>query len=135
MKAPGSWTLEDLFKDRPRPLELFHHVEGFIESIGPVSMEVMKTQVSFGTKTKFAWVWLPQMWTKRRRDESITLTFDLGRRIDDPRIAEAVEPRPGRWTHHVVVGKESELDESVRDWLREAYALSQTRRPARRRLG
>ena len=135
MKTQGSWTLEDFFKDRPRSLELFHHIRGLIESIGPVEIEVMKTQVSFGTKKKFAWVWLPQMWTKMRPDDCITLTFNIGRKIDDPRIAEAVEPSPGRWTHHVIIETASDLDKSVRDWLREAYTLSQTRRPARKRLG
>ncbi len=89
--------------------------------MGPVSVEPMKTQVSFGAGRKFAWVWLPQLWTSKRPENSITLTFDAGRRIDHERIAEAVEPRPGRWTHHVIIEKESDIDEDVRAWLREAY--------------
>jgi hypothetical protein len=32
-----------------------------------------------------------------------------------------VEPRPGIFTHHVVVLKENDLDSDVRDWIREAY--------------
>ncbi len=123
MKTPGTWTLEELFAGRPGALALFHFVRQYIESLGPVKMEVMKTQVSFGAKTKFAWVWLPQIWITKRQDTILTLTFDLNRRIDDDRIEEMVEPRPGRFTHHVIIEKESDLDHVVREWLREAYKL------------
>ena len=110
-------------REDPVLLRLFHFVRQYIESLGPVKMEIMKTQVSFGAETKFAWVWLPQLWIKKRAENSITLTFDLNRRIDDDRIEEVVEPRPGRFTHHVIIEKESDLDQEVREWLREAYEL------------
>lgn len=60
---------------------------------------------------------------KKRQDTSITLTFDLNRRIDDGRIEEVVVPHPGRFTHHVIIEKESDLDQEVREWLRKAYEL------------
>ena len=73
---------------------LFEKVRLFIESIGPVTSEVTKTQVSFGTTRKFAWVWLPQTYTKKRPEKSITLTFALGRHITHDRIAECCyEPK------------------------------------------
>lgn len=115
------WTLEKLFAGRPASLRLFHLVREFIETIGPVEMTVTKTQVSFGVRTKFAWVWLPQLWTHARAEDSITLTFDHGERVDDPRIVAAVEPRLGRWTHHVVITEPADLDDVVKGWLREAY--------------
>ncbi|MGE5141695.1 MAG: DUF5655 domain-containing protein, partial [Rudaea sp.] len=44
----------------------------------------------------------------------------------------AVEPRPGRWTHHLILEKESDFNPRVKTWLREAYALGQAdRRRAR----
>jgi hypothetical protein len=61
MRAPGEWTVEGYFAGRPEPLALFHVVREYIESIGPVKMEAMKSQISFGTRTKFAWVWLVVM--------------------------------------------------------------------------
>lgn len=121
MKTPGTWTLEQLFAGRPAALELFHVTRAVIESFGPVLMEVMKTQVSFGAKTKFAWVWLPQMWIRKQPENGIVLTFALNRRIGDSRVKEVVEPRPGRFTHHVVIRTEADLDNEVRAWLREAY--------------
>ncbi len=125
MKTPGNWTIEGLFQGRPEALKLFDAVRRYIESIGPVTVEAMKTQVSFGAKNKFAWVWLPQLWTRMRPENSITLTFVAGRHINHDRIAKAVEPRPGRWTHHVIIEDESDIDEDVRAWLHEAYALGQ----------
>lgn len=124
MKIPGEWTIEGLFSGRPEALKLFYVVKQYIESLGPVKIEAMKTQVSFGVKTKFAWVWLPQLWIGKRPENSITLTFCIGRHIIHDRIAESVEPRPGRWTHHVIIENEADFDENVREWLREAYGFS-----------
>ncbi len=132
MKTPGTWTVEGLFAGRPEALGLFYAVQHYIESIGPVSIELMKAQISFGAAYKFAWVWLPQIWIRKRPENSITLTFDVGRHIEHDRIAEAVEPRPGRWTHHVLIDSEADLDNHVREWLREAYTFAQTRKIAGR---
>lgn len=121
MKAEDQWTIGQLFTGRPGAFRLFGNVRKFIETLGPVTVESTKTQVSFGTPKKFAWVWLPQMYTKKRPENSITLTFAAGRHIFNDRIAEAVEPRHGRWTHHVVIEKESDLDDDVKNWLREAF--------------
>ena len=122
-REAGEQRLERLFAGRPEALRLFHVVREFVESLGPVAMAVAKTQVSFGMVRKFAWVWLPQLWTKKRAEQSVTVTFCLDRRVSDPRIAGAVEPRPGHWTHHVVIEGEADLDDALRGWLREAYDL------------
>lgn len=34
----------------------------------------------------------------------------------------------GRWTHHVIIEKETDLDEDVKGWLHEAYVFSQSRK-------
>jgi hypothetical protein len=127
MKAPGNWTIEGLFTGRPEAYRLFGIVREYIESLGPVKIEAAKTQVSFGLSTKFAWVWLPQMWIKKVSENGIVVTFDLDHHLEHPRIKQAVEPRPGRWAHHVVIETESDFDNNVRGWLKEAYGLSEKR--------
>src|SRR5688572_25557409 len=102
MKPPPQNTVEDLFEGRPLALELFRRVRRFVETLGPVTVTPTKTQVAFGAHYKFAWVWLPQLWSRKRPDDSITVAFDADRRLAHPRIAQAVETRPGHWTHHVV---------------------------------
>lgn len=134
MKASGGWTIESLFQGRPEALRLFDAVRGYIESLDSVTIEPAKTQVSFGAVGKFAWVWLPQSWVKKRSETSITLTFSLGRRVAHEKIAEVVEPRPGRWIHHVVIEEESDFDEDVRAWLREAYEAALGDAPSQTKL-
>jgi hypothetical protein len=95
-----------------------------INSIGPVTIEVMKSQISFGTRIKFGWVWLPQPWSNKRPENSIVLTFGVGRHIENEQIVEVVEPYPGRWTHHVIIQNESDLNDDVYQWLCEAYSFS-----------
>jgi len=58
----------------------------------------------------------------------IVLTFGLGRRIEHERITQVVEPYPGRWTHHVIIENEADLDQDVRGWLRDAYYYSLNRK-------
>ena len=121
MKEPGNRTVEGFFEGRPEALMYFEALREEIEALGPVKLEVMKTQVSFAAERKFAWVWLPQMWTRKRPETSITLTFCLDREVRHPKIVEAVEPSPGKWTHHILINRIEDLDDEVRDWLREAY--------------
>ncbi|XUX00288.1 MAG: DUF5655 domain-containing protein [Dehalogenimonas sp.] len=116
---------EALFKDRLVSLNLFNQVRFYIESLGPVNVEFMKTQVSFGSKRKFAWVWLPQMWIKKQPEDNIVLTIGLDRKLESPKITEVVQPYPGRWVHHIVIGKEADFDAHVRGWLRLAYEFAQ----------
>ena len=55
------------------------------------------------------------------------MTFGLARRLDDPRIAQAVEPYPNRWTHHVLVQTPEEVDETLLRWIDEAYWFAQSK--------
>ncbi len=128
MKAPGTWTVDGLFAGRPEAEALFGMVKDFVVSLGPTKVEASKTQVSFGTRRKFAWVWLPQMWIKKQPEASIVVAFDLPHRVEHPRVKESVEPYPGRWMHHVVIEKPADFTDDVRGWLREAYLFSQVQR-------
>jgi uncharacterized protein len=119
-------SVDELFADQPACLRLFRAIRRLIEQLGPVEVVATSTQVSFGTRRKFAWVRLPQQWTANRPADSVTLTFSLDHEVVDPRIAEAVEPKPGRWTHHVVIEREADLDETVDGWLRQAYEAATT---------
>lgn len=132
MKTPGTWTVEGFFAGRPGAQALFNTVRKYIESIGSVTIEPMKTQIAFGAKRKFAWVWLPQTWIKKQPENSIVLTISLNRWVLHPRIKESNEPYPGRWTHHIVIEKESDFGVDVNEWLREAYGLGQCAKPAAR---
>jgi len=116
--------IKNYFTGQDAAFELFTIIREYIESLGPAEIEIMKTQISFGTKRKFAWVWLPQKWVGNRPEDSITLTFTWPEKISDSRIAEAVEASPGKWTHHIVIEKADQFDDVVKGWLSHAYARS-----------
>ena len=115
---------ERLFDGRPTPLRLYRAIRQRLETFGPLTVRGTDTQVSFRARRAFAWVWLPQRWAEGRPADSVTLTFSLDAPLDDRRIVQVVEPRPGHWTHHVVIQDESDLDGAVDGWLRQAYRLA-----------
>ena len=110
------------FDGKPAELALYQAFFRRMEAAFPdASARVQKSQVSFYGKHFFAAASLP---LRRRKDwprECILVTFGLPIRLDSPRIAVAVEPYPNRWTHHVVVAREEEIDGELLDWLAEAY--------------
>ena len=55
-------------------------------------------------------------------------TLGLGRRVEHPHILQAVEPYPGRWTHHVLVTEADQIDEELMGWLREAWDFAESKR-------
>lgn len=114
-----------LFDKMPAALPLYEAAEAKLLAAFPdARIKVSKTQVGFSNRYGFAYLWPPIRRIKGWPKVCIVLTFGLGYRLEHPRIAEAVEPYPRRWTHHVVIGKAEELDEQVFGWLREAYDFS-----------
>lgn len=87
-------------------------------------VKVSKTQVSFSNRYGFAYIWPPFRRVRGRPGIYAILTFGLAYEKVHPRIAEAVEPYPGRWTHHVPVAGEEEIDDELMEWVRESYNFS-----------
>ena len=93
------------------------------KEIPDVRVKVQKSQVSFYGRRLFAMASLP----RRKKDPGLVVSFGLGRREPSPRITVAVEPYPGRWTHHVPVPEERELDGELLGWLWEAWEFNKTK--------
>lgn len=119
--------IEAFFAGKPEAKALFMAVERKIQAIGPAIIKVSKTQISFATRTQFAWVWMPLPTDRKRPLHSLVLSFGGGRRIVNDQIVEAIEPYPGRWTHHVIIAEAADLTSAVDAWIREAYRFSETR--------
>ena len=86
--------------------------------------KIQKTQISFYQRHLFAAVSLP---VRRRKDwpaHCIVLTLGLPALLDSPRIAMAVEPYPGRWTHHILIDAPDQIDAQLLSWLQEARAFA-----------
>lgn len=131
MEYPEHYTADLLFffDGKPREQVLYQHLETQMELLFPEAfVKVQKSQISFYGRHLFAAASLPLRRRKTWPEECILVTFGLGYRLDSPRIAAAAEPYPGRWTHHVVVSQEEQVDGELLDWIREAYAFSQSKR-------
>lgn len=106
------------FDGKPRELALYGcFADGVLARWPGTEIRVRKTQISFFEGGLFACV---SMTPVRKRAERparfITVTFGLDHPLDDPR-AVAVQVRPNRWTHHVIVGGEEEIDEQLFQWI------------------
>ncbi|WP_295633222.1 DUF5655 domain-containing protein [uncultured Intestinimonas sp.] len=117
----------------PGRIALFEAVEEAVTALGESTLEVKKSQVSWKNPRLFAMVSLPPM-AGRRKAGDLMLTLGLGERLDSPRVFQAVEPYPGRWTHHILLSRPEEVDGDVRDWLAQAYRFAREK-GRRRRTG
>ena len=118
------------FNDHMDALPLYERLEGLIlEQIPDVKIKVSKTQISFSNKRGFAFVsFNPCRSAKERPDVWMTVTFGLSYRKESSRIDAATEPYPNRWTHHIMVGSDEEIDDELMSWLREAAEFSASKR-------
>jgi hypothetical protein len=117
--------IETFLKKSPELFSIFEHLKKVLFGrMDPISISVQKTQIAFRSRRSFAFVWLP-IWPMRNRpDLYIILSFGLDHLISSPRIIEAVEVRPNRWTHHLIISKCSEIDEEILNWLDQAFQFS-----------
>lgn len=113
-------TLEEYFEGRDESHRLFDAVRSAVAAFGPVDIRATKSQVAFRRRTSFAFVWIPGMYLDKS-DVPLVLTVGLRRRDASPRWKQIVEPASGRFTHHLELRSESEVDDEVHRWLREAW--------------
>lgn len=110
------------FDRRPRELELYLDFEGKVRAICPdTHIRVLKSQITFENRHGFAFVSLPR---RKVQEPTIVVSFGLSYRVDSPRIWAASEPYPNRWTHHVLVSDETQLDDELMGWIKEAAAFA-----------
>lgn len=114
---PGAIPLYEAFEDR-----LLSELEGVV-------IQPQKSQITLKNRRVFGAVsFLPARKAKDRPNPYITITLGLNRREPSPRIDQAVEPYPGRWTHHLVIGSTEEIDDELMSWTREAYDFAASKR-------
>ena len=120
---------ELLFFDKmPAMLPVYARLREQLEAAYPdLGIRVGKSQISFRNRYGFAAASLPWRRVKGWPAEYLLVTFGLARRLDDPRIAQAVEPYPNSWTHHVLVQTPEEVDETLLRWIDEAYWFAQSK--------
>ena len=113
------------FNNMPDMLPLYEKLRGALASRYPdMEIKVSKTQISFRNKYGFAMASLPWRRVSGRPERYLLVSFGLSYEKRSPRIAEAVEAYPNRWTHHVIVTEQGQIDAELLAWLAEAYDFS-----------
>ena len=117
------------FDGRPQELALYEDLFQAMSAAFPdACVKVQKSQISFYGRHLFAAASLPVRRKKGWPEHCLMVTFGLDHQVDHPRIAVATEPYPRRWTHHVLVTGEDEIDGQLLDWLGQAWDFAESKR-------
>jgi hypothetical protein len=116
-------TLDEFFAGYDLSRSSFYVLRETVEAIGPVEMRVSKSQIAFRRHVAFAWAWVPDRYL-RGGHAPLVLSIALRRRDNSPRWKEIVEPAAGRFMHHLELRAPDEIDDDVRRWIAEAYAIA-----------
>ena len=134
MRIPEHCAADVLFffDGHPAELALYEALFRAVEKVFPEgSVKVQKTQISFYGGRLFAAASLPIRRRKGWPEHCLVVTIGLDHRLDSPRVAVAVEPYPNRWTHHILVTREEQIDDELLGWLEEACRFAGRKTPRR----
>lgn len=121
---PASDELDRFFGLHEESRRIFEALTDAVETIGPSRLRVMKSQFAFLRAHPFAWAWMPEQYL-RRASAPLVLTVGLRRKDPSPRWKEEVEPKNGRFTHHLELESVKDVDSQVLGWLREAWEAAE----------
>ncbi|MDO4271070.1 MAG: DUF5655 domain-containing protein [Eubacteriales bacterium] len=129
MSAFTELDILHFFEKMPDVFPIYQALEDAIcAAFDPVEITVQKTQIAFSNRRRFAFASLPVRRLKGWPAVCLVVTFGLTYRLDSPRVAQAVEPCPNRWTHHVLLTDPAQADAELLGWLAASYALSAAKR-------
>ena len=131
MNRPAHYENDVLFFFDGRPLELSLYEALFrrLDAEFPdASVKVQKSQISFCGRHLFGAVSLPVRRKKDWPERCLVVTIGLSYPLNSPRVAVAVEPYPNRWTHHILIAEEGQIDDELLGWVREAYTFAESKR-------
>lgn len=112
--------VESYFAGRPEARRLFDRLVTALEVVGEYDIRVGKSQVAFRRRRNFALAWVPGRYL-RGDVAPLVLSILLPFRLESSRWKEVAESYPGRFTHHLEIFRESDIDGELRTWLRRAW--------------
>lgn len=119
-----------MFFDRhPAAYPLYESFQTKLLERFPVTIiRVQKTQITLSNRHVYACVSFLRVRKKSDLpDPYIVITLGLPYPLESDRVAGKTEPYPGRWTTHIVVGTEEEVDDELLSWVEQAYSFSQSK--------
>ena len=99
----------------PEALLLYRALLTSLRSLGPFEEESKTTSVHLTNKSAFVGVHF--------RRKYLILTIKSAERIDSPRVIKAEQVSKNRWHCDVRFTPETEIDASLKAWMKNAYLL------------
>ncbi len=113
------------FEGQSEELALFKTLNRQVRERWPrAEVLVQKTQIRYADPRPFLWVWLPPRRIKGRPEHYLVITFGSTVPIETPGIVERTRIRDQRWTHHVLVAKEQDIDRQLIAWIETSHTMS-----------
>ena len=112
--------VKDFFADFPESRSLFDRLMEQIPESTPFDLRVTKSQIAFYRVRPFAWIWIPQMYLKRKA-APLVLSIVFPERDLSPRWKEIVEPSRGKFMHHLEIHSPQDIDGQVLNLLLRAW--------------
>lgn len=113
------------FLRRPETLPLWEAMAPWLETNFPdAEMTVQKTQISFRRRIGFLFLSLPAKKYFPPNTSCIQVSFGLFRPLDTPRLLASARISARRYTHHLLIRSQGELDGELLALLTEAYGLA-----------
>lgn len=110
----------EFFQGHGEAHSIYRAIREVVDNLASVETRVSKSQIGFYRKHPFASVWRPVQYLRGERPP-LVLTVFLRRRDMSPRWKQVVEPKRGRFTHHVELRSVADVDHEVRKWLADAW--------------
>jgi hypothetical protein len=113
-------AIENYFAGKPHTYEIFKELQRQIRAQGDSEVHVA-SQISFGGKRKFAWIWLYNI-TGAHPEGTVQIMLALDRKVDEPPIYRVTQIGSRRWNHLAVVHSMDEAqDPKLYALIEEAY--------------
>ena len=113
-------TEADFFRGRESRQHLYRALLAFVRRLGPVTVNVSKSRISFQGRARFATL-------ARVTRDGLVCTFWLKRRIDSPRFLRVDAYPRGDHVYWIRLTDPAQLDEELGAWLAEAYEVGMQR--------
>ncbi|MGW0247207.1 DUF5655 domain-containing protein [Nocardia goodfellowii] len=123
--AAAQQQLRAYFAEKPRSFEIFTLLSELIEQQGECEVSV-GSQISFGSKRKFAWIWLYNI-TGKNPQGTVQIMLAMDEKIEEPPVYRVTAIGKRRWNHLVVVHSlEEARDPKLHRLIERAYRYGST---------
>lgn len=95
-------TAEEFFAGKPESAEIFGILSARILEAAPEATLSVGSQISFGARRKFAWVWLYNV-TGRTPNGVVHLMLAMAAAHEAPEVRNVSQVGKQRWNHQIVV--------------------------------